>query len=320
MGVFTKKCGLNVNTFYMADFLELSYEQLLSVNGGCGSGYSGSCGGGYGGSISSRSGVCGGGSVSVSVSVSYVSSSNGSCGVASYRTLSTNGGKSSSSCTLINYEKTISNSSELELKSSNGFCGSGLAFSGTQSSPITADSNTYREQKNNDEIISFTKHFTDECNGVYVEQRDFSSLYGDEFGNNACAATSLLNELSEQYTLENGICLTNEKIMNSMMAAVESGAINKKDATVNNWEDAANAMAKSMGLNGTYSYTYNTSEASITIYAKDSDGNGAVNHFVNDIGNGKYYDSWNGKIGNSTELTLATEGLGNTRTLVYKTK
>lgn len=85
MELFTKKRKLNVNAFDMTDYLELNYEQLLSVNGGCGSGYSrtgisGSCGGGYGtgtGCFSTRSssGSCGSGSVS-----SISTSSNGSCG------------------------------------------------------------------------------------------------------------------------------------------------------------------------------------------------------------------------------------------------
>lgn len=85
MGVFTKRdIGLNACVFSFDDCLELGYEQLLEVNGGCGSGYSrtsssGSCGGGYGcgavrSSINSSSGSCGGGSVS------SVFSSNGACG------------------------------------------------------------------------------------------------------------------------------------------------------------------------------------------------------------------------------------------------
>lgn len=85
MGVFTKSnVGLNACVFSFDDCLELGYEQLLGVNGGCGIGYSrtsssGSCGGGYGSgagysSTNSTSGSCGG------ISIRSVSNINGSCG------------------------------------------------------------------------------------------------------------------------------------------------------------------------------------------------------------------------------------------------
>lgn len=37
----------------------------------------------------------------------------------------------------------------------------------------------------------------EKTDSAYANQRDFSSIYGDDFGNEACAATSLLNEISE---------------------------------------------------------------------------------------------------------------------------
>ena len=44
---------------------------------------------------------------------------------------------------------------------------------------------------------------------------------------------------------------------------------------------------------------------------------GIVDHFVNDIGNGKYYDLWTGAVGNVSDLQLATAGLGEKRCLKY---
>lgn len=161
----------------------------------------------------------------------------------------------------------------------------------------------------------------------YIEQREFSCLYGNDFGNTACAATSLLNEISERYTLETGKVMTKEQAIAAMNAAVKARKIgenevstngtNKFYATVNDWSAAANAMADAIGLKGNFSYTTNSSNSCSKIYAWDKNGDGSADHFVNDIGNGKYYDPWTGKTGNVSELTLAKNGLGGTRNLVY---
>ena len=163
----------------------------------------------------------------------------------------------------------------------------------------------------------------------YIQQQEFSVLYGVDFGNTACAATSLLNEISERYLLETGKKMTKEDAINAMKAAVSAGHIGSSkianngveifDATVNDWAAAANTMADVIGLAGNYSYTTDSSQVSATIYAWDKNGDGYVDHFVNDIGNGQYYDPWTGQIGNVSELTLATKGdLGGSRNLVYK--
>ena len=161
----------------------------------------------------------------------------------------------------------------------------------------------------------------------YIQQQEFSALYGVDFGNTACAATSLLNEISERYLLETGKKMTKEDAINAMKAAVSAGYIgeNNKDkngvmkyeATINDWSAAANAMADAIGLKGNFSYTTNSSDSSSKIYAWDKNGDGSADHFVNDIGNGKYYDPWTGKTGDVSELTLAINGLGGTRNLVY---
>ena len=96
------------------------------------------------------------------------------------------------------------------------------------------------------------------------------------------------------------------------VVAVESGAIS-------GYATVANAMADSMGFEGDYSYTSDFTQTSASIYACNPDSEGNPSHFVNDIGNGRYYDPQTGQIGNVSELTLATKGdLGGSRNLVYK--
>lgn len=154
---------------------------------------------------------------------------------------------------------------------------------------------------------------------LYTKQRTFScgNGYTEKFGNNACAATSLLNEISEQYTKETGLTMTVNQRNAAMDAAVKSKNIDAYNAFVNDWAGAANDMAKVLGLNGKYSYTNDRNENDIKIYASDTDGDGYYNHFVNDIGNGEYYDPFTGTIGKVSSLTLATKGIGETRNLSY---
>lgn len=89
---------------------------------------------------------------------------------------------------------------------------------------------------------------------TYTNQRDFSDTYGTNFGNQACAATSLLNEISEQYTIETGKALTEQQVDAAMAAAVNSGNISAINAYVSDWAGAANAMADDVGLEGNYTY------------------------------------------------------------------
>ena len=152
---------------------------------------------------------------------------------------------------------------------------------------------------------------------TYTEQRDFSDEYDSNFGEHACAATSLLNEISEEYTRQTGMVLTEEQINQAMDAAVDAGGVSDVDANVDNWELAANAMADAVGLEGNYSYITDPSQASAIIYACNPDSEGNPGHFVNDIGNGQYYDPWSGQIGNISDLNLCTSGNGSSRNLVY---
>jgi len=133
-------------------------------------------------------------------------------------------------------------------------------------------------------------------------QRSFSAIYGSEFGNHACAATSLLNEISEEYTAITGKSMTESQAEQAMAAAVQSGSVNKTDAYVSDWSSAANSLAESLGLSGTYTYTTNASGADAVIYAIDKNNDGVTDHFVNSCGNGSYYDSWTGTTGSVSDL------------------
>lgn len=218
----------------------------------------------------------------------------------------------------------------------NGGCGGGFwssvrnFFSGGKSSSSSSSSvssasrssSSYSSGTSSGSRSSTTSSSYGGCGGnsskpSYTKQREFSAKYGNEFGNNACAATSLLNEVSEQYTRETGKTMTQAQKDAAMAAAVNSGSISSKNAFVNDWSNAANDMASAVGLSGKYSYTTDSSKATATIYASDTNKSGYVNHFVNSSENGKYFDPWDGTTGNVSKLVLATEGLGNTRDLIY---
>lgn len=135
----------------------------------------------------------------------------------------------------------------------------------------------------------------------YMQQREFSSIYGNTFGNTACAATSLLNEISERYTLETGKVITREQSIAAMKAAVSARHIGESsiasngvcafDATVNDWAAAANTMWKTTGLTGNF-VVNETANADHVIYALDTKDGPAADHFVNSNGDGTFYDPY----------------------------
>lgn len=134
----------------------------------------------------------------------------------------------------------------------------------------------------------------DEVTPSTFEQRDFSDEYGKNFGDNACAATSLLNEISEEYTEQTGEQLTKEQAEDAMSAAVEGGYIDSNDAFVKDWEGAADEMWESTGQDG--DFVYNESEdADHVIYAQDTNDDSNVDHFVNSTEPGQYFDPWTGE-------------------------
>ena len=147
----------------------------------------------------------------------------------------------------------------------------------------------------------------DYLDGTTIGQKDFASKYGQKFGNNACAATSLLNEISSIYTKETGNLLSASQLKNIMDSAVKNGSISEKNANVNNWETAANTMLKAAGLDGSFTFTTDTSNADVVIYSIDKTGDGMHDHFVSDIGGGKYYDPWAKEIKNISDVNLTSK-------------
>ena len=131
----------------------------------------------------------------------------------------------------------------------------------------------------------------------YIQQQEFSALYGVDFGNTACAATSLLNEISERYLLETGKKMTKEDAINAMKAAVSAGYIGStKNGTayVGDWAKAANTMWATTGLDGSF-VVNETANADHVIYALDKDlEKDGAEHFVNSNGDGTFYDPYYG--------------------------
>ncbi len=152
-----------------------------------------------------------------------------------------------------------------------------------------------------------------ECGGPVVQfltQRVFSAFYSTVFGNHACCATSLLNELSEQYSRENCTTASITDLIKAMEKAVDEAGVSAYDASVINWDRATKAMSESLGLKGTYSYTEDKSKADAVLIWVDTktsfrDYDGKGDHFVNDIGGGKYFDPYSGTTGDIKDLHIA---------------
>ncbi len=86
--------------------------------------------------------------------------------------------------------------------------------------------------------------------------------------------------------------------------AVNDGSIDKNNATVLDWNKAADSMSDYLGLKGDYTYTTDKSKIGLSdatiIQLRGSSGVGS--HFVNDIGSGKYYDPWTNQTGNISDI------------------
>lgn len=135
-------------------------------------------------------------------------------------------------------------------------------------------------------------------------QNQFQESVGRSFSATACAATSLLNEISEQYTTQTREQLTFDQGLNMMQNAVDNGSIDLNNAFVR-WEDAANDMWSDTGLMG--DWNYDDSGFSHRIYALQTDADPFPDHFLNSIGDTGYHDPWDGKTGDIRGETLVPE-------------
>ena len=117
----------------------------------------------------------------------------------------------------------------------------------------------------------------------------------ERFGASACAATTVLNIVSDQYTKITGKPMTKEQAVAAMNNAIEEGAVDETNA-LTDFHTAANAMWATTGLKG--SFTYTTDNPQHTVYCLGSDNIYSGKHFVNDVGNNEYYDVYSKNIGN----------------------
>ncbi|ULQ58878.1 hypothetical protein K7I13_10100 [Brucepastera parasyntrophica] len=273
---------------FIEHYGELELEDLLAVNGG----YSSSSGGGK---YSSSSNI-GGGSVTVS-SANYGGSSGGGSTTSGTTGTVTTSEASPSYCALTSgledYVYPGASSSTYGAGSGYDAATGGLEQdeSGGSSDSFASGGNT---TLSGETVTEQGDAQTGNESTQYFNQHDFSTEYGENFGNEACAATSILNEISERYTAETGNVMTTEQAESAMAAAVGAGYIDSTDAFVNSWGDAANSMWESTGLTG--SFTVNeTGSADHVIYAEGT--SNFPTHFTNSAADGTYYDPWNGEIG-----------------------
>ena len=142
----------------------------------------------------------------------------------------------------------------------------------------------------------------------YFNQESWSDDLSEDFALNSCAATSLLNELSEEFTSLKNERLTEDQAVKMLYSAIESNSISESDAYVNNWSSAAQSMwgALREDLGSSYAGTWNYDEngSSHIIYAEDPNQDEIADHFVNSSGNGSAYDVWSGETLNIDELLL----------------
>ena len=126
-------------------------------------------------------------------------------------------------------------------------------------------------------------------------QQQWKGIIGDKkFWEKACAATAILNIVSEVYTKESGKSLTFEQGIELMQAAIDSGNIRFENAFVDDWEGAANEMGRKANLVGTF--IKNEKNPQYTIYAFPMKTMPSLpRHFVNAIDNCNYIDTWDGK-------------------------
>ena len=158
---------------------------------------------------------------------------------------------------------------------------------------------------------------TASCSGANISYHsqlmftDSDFTGGKKFGETACGAISIINELSEQYSKETGKSLTDAQVVDAMKKAIDAGKIRGTDAFVKDWGKAAQIMGEAIGLKGKWTYTENAKDATAVILSIDTktsekDYDGYHDHFVNVIGNGQYYDPYTNTIGYIKDLHLTS--------------
>ena len=167
------------------------------------------------------------------------------------------------------------------------------------------DGNNWFAYVNNDPvnwIDPLGLRVTEPVQATYFIQSDWREAIRGSFADQSCATTSLLNELSKEYTEQTGTAMTWEQGLMSIHYAINSKDIDLNNATVNNWSSAANSMWNATGQKGTWT---ENSDGNHQIYAIDRNNDAAnAEHFVNSNGDGTYRDPWNGNVGQVDGLNL----------------
>ena len=263
-------------SFLLGDFKELNYNELLGINGGCSGSITGGTSTGAKTIIDRITKAFTNGSGNGSSPVGVPSSGGGASGITS-----------SGSCG----------------GTSNGTSIGGIGCSGYN-------------QDNSISLKTLVPSTTSSCPGAYVSYHsqliftDKNLSGGSNFSKTACGTTSIINEISEQYTKETGKSLTEAQVIAAVKKAIDAGKIDGTDGFVNDWGGAADVIGKALGMKGTWSYTTDASKATSTIISIDTakdNYDGYHNHFVNDIGNGMYYDPYTNTIGSVNDVTLTSK-------------
>ena len=136
-------------------------------------------------------------------------------------------------------------------------------------------------------------------------QGEFEVAFGSTFSGAACAVAATANCVSMQYTETTGRRMSLAQAVEGIEAAVEEGAVAGPDlanaAYINNWEDAANAMWGTTGLEGMFIYN---EQGEMRILAEDPEEDFLANHFVNALDDLEYFDPLSGGTGEIGDVPL----------------
>ena len=96
-----------------------------------------------------------------------------------------------------------------------------------------------------------------ELKPTYFRQQEWEKMegVGADFWKTACATTSLINELSEEYTTQTGKKLTKSQAQEMIVDAIAAEGIAEDNAKILDWVTAANAMWKTLKQPGSWGYS-----------------------------------------------------------------
>ncbi|MCQ2591868.1 MAG: hypothetical protein MJ188_03710 [Treponema sp.] len=283
-------------SFLLTSCRELNYNELLVVNGGCSSapvqqspGFIKTIYNMIQDKKSGSSGTTGTTTTTTSTGTSIVTSSSSYC---SGSRTSSSGGCSGS---VVKSTSSTSQAATSGVKTT--LCGTGTCAGSAVK--------TYYKQETGVQIENGDHYYIQKLLG----SEDLSTY--EKFNDSACGATSLLNEVIEQYKIETGQTVTEAQAKEALKAAIAQEGLREKDAFVKNWTTAAQAMGDALGMEGTWKYVENADNATAIIISIDTKNDekkydGYHDHFVNYIGNGQYYDPYTNKIGHVSDLHLTT--------------